>query len=660
MYNVKYSNIPQVLKEKKAWCVWRLDSRRNKTTGKVEPSKTPYHPWTMSRAASNRQGTWVSYSSVEKVLQSDKARFKRLCGIGFFLHDDYVGLDIDHCRDPLTGVIDDDALAIIREINTYTEISPSNTGVRMFARGVMPIKDRKNGRYEVYDKGSPRFLTVTGNHVDGTPTTVEERQPALDDFHSKYIARPEKPRAERQPSPDRPTAPTPKAGDTGRPYKKVYELCHSDQDTGAEFKELWGGKWAGKFPSHSEADARLVGLLAYYSGPRVDRIDVLFRRSGLMRQKWDELRGHDTYGNNTLAKYAFRDRYYDWSCLVEDIITPFEVEQPDHGSRLLTLSEMRGRAAAMKDKKIWAADRWIQAGKVGLFHGKAKRGKSTSLMDLTASIITGQKWLNLIQCRRMPVLMIDYENEEDYLDGNIVPMIESRGWDWRDCEDWLYVYDPQLVRADMAPFNVDKVCGLIETIQRRTGHTTGEFFVDTARPAFNGLWDESNWEWAADRVRYAIDLSHQVKVRTGWGGIIVHHDTKAGSTASGSGDWEGAVDYSISYDLNQARTEATMTWTGRQIEPPNDVVYTKTGAVLTGQYKDLATHGTDALIDIRVKSFVTSVKQSQTALILIVKNGWKSDIVPGEKAIIASLKRLSDSGEISTGKGVRNLVEYWV
>jgi primase-polymerase (primpol)-like protein len=97
-------------------------------------------------------------------------------GIGFVLtgHDPYVGMDIDNCRDPNTGKLDYSAQAIIKMLNSYTEISPSGEGIRIFIKAEIPAKGRKKFGIELY--GAKRYLTVTGHHFDGSPTAIEERK----------------------------------------------------------------------------------------------------------------------------------------------------------------------------------------------------------------------------------------------------------------------------------------------------------------------------------------------------------------------------------------------------------------------------------------------------------------------------------------------------
>src|SRR5207302_522329 len=54
---------------------------------------------------------------------------------------------------------------------------------------------------------------------------------------------------------------------------------------GDKFRRLWGGDTGG-YVSPSEADLSLCSLLAFWTGPDAERIDRLFRKSGLMREKW--------------------------------------------------------------------------------------------------------------------------------------------------------------------------------------------------------------------------------------------------------------------------------------------------------------------------------------------------------------------------------------
>jgi putative DNA primase/helicase len=93
----------------------------------------------------------------------------RYAGVGFNLQGTrFCGWDFDHC---LHGdVIDPDFLTFIRQLDSYTEISPSRTGVHVLVRASLPgLKGRKRGfptpeepkrAIECYAVG--RYLTCTG------------------------------------------------------------------------------------------------------------------------------------------------------------------------------------------------------------------------------------------------------------------------------------------------------------------------------------------------------------------------------------------------------------------------------------------------------------------------------------------------------------------
>ena len=68
---------------------------------------------------------------------------------------------------------------------------------------------------------------------------------------------------------------------------------------GVKIARLWHGDTSG-YRSQSEADAALVRYLCFYLDLDAAAVDSAFRRSGLMRPKWDEARGGVTYGALTI------------------------------------------------------------------------------------------------------------------------------------------------------------------------------------------------------------------------------------------------------------------------------------------------------------------------------------------------------------------------
>jgi primase-polymerase (primpol)-like protein len=262
--------IPATLKPLKRWVTWAYTPEQDPETGETDWDKPPRNARTGGPASSTNPKTWSTY---DKVL--DAYRRGGLDGLGFVLDgsDDHVAVDLDRCRDPQTGALDPWAQEIVRSLKTYTEVSPSGRGLRLILRGKLPSHGRKKGAYENYSGG--RYVTVTGAHLAGTPRTIEGRGPELLAVHRKVFGEPQPPARERNGH-----APAPDLDDA-----EVVRLA-SQAKHGSKFRALWGGSAHG-FASNSEADLALVNYLAFWCGPDPERIDALFRQSGLFRSKWN-------------------------------------------------------------------------------------------------------------------------------------------------------------------------------------------------------------------------------------------------------------------------------------------------------------------------------------------------------------------------------------
>lgn len=154
--------IPIELMQLDQWVVWRLESRGGKST------KVPYGPRTGQHASVSDSESWASFNEALGAYQEADGK---LSGIGFVLsgNDGIGGVDIDHVRDPDTGELHPEAQALIDRFASYTEVSPSGTGIRIFGHAPSLPKGR-SGHYrgikvECYSAG--RYLTVTGQRLDG-------------------------------------------------------------------------------------------------------------------------------------------------------------------------------------------------------------------------------------------------------------------------------------------------------------------------------------------------------------------------------------------------------------------------------------------------------------------------------------------------------------
>src|SRR2546428_9364048 len=81
-------------------------------------------------------------------------------------------------------------------MDTYTEYSPSwnkatgEDGVHLLVEG-KPPSSKKVGNIEVY--GEKHYLTITTNHLEGTPTTINDRQTELNALYTSLVPVPQSP-----------------------------------------------------------------------------------------------------------------------------------------------------------------------------------------------------------------------------------------------------------------------------------------------------------------------------------------------------------------------------------------------------------------------------------------------------------------------------------
>lgn len=282
------ANVPPELLDRPQWLSWKpeVDPR----TGKVK--KVPYNA--IGRKADHTdQAQWQTFDNATATAK----RFgHRGVGYVFSIDDPYAGTDLDHCI--VGGQLAAQASERMSLLNTYSEYSHSETGVHCIALGKLPPHGRKKNNVEMYDSG--RFFVVTGDHIQGTPRTINDAQEALSELHMEVFG----------PAPDsQPAAPAMPA--TADDAALLGKMLASKQ--GAKIQALWDGNIAA-YGSASEADAALCNHLAFWTGNDPQRIDRLFRQSGLMREKWDRrARTGETYGQGTIKRCLSANAYYPGS-----------------------------------------------------------------------------------------------------------------------------------------------------------------------------------------------------------------------------------------------------------------------------------------------------------------------------------------------------------
>jgi putative DNA primase/helicase len=150
---VQEENIPRELRQRPQWVTYESGT------------KIPLDPRTGRYASTTDSLTWGTF---EEALR--RAEDQGL-GVGFVFSsgDPFVGVDLDECRDPESGEVAQWAQEIIEELDSYTEASPSGTGVHVITKGKLPKSLSKalpevGGKIEMYSQ--ERFFTVTGNVLE--------------------------------------------------------------------------------------------------------------------------------------------------------------------------------------------------------------------------------------------------------------------------------------------------------------------------------------------------------------------------------------------------------------------------------------------------------------------------------------------------------------
>lgn len=193
------ASIPDGLKSYDRWLGWRWtwDARKQKW------NKPPVDVRTGRSGSSTDSATWCSFDEALAAVQTG-----RCDGIGFALGEadgiHFAGADLDDCRNPETGELSALANEIIATLDSYCEVSPTGTGVKLLCIGTLPAKSKtknKAGTVEIYSNG--RYFTVTGQHVEGSPTSVEHRQDQLAEVWQQFIGN-EQPARKRRTISDRP------------------------------------------------------------------------------------------------------------------------------------------------------------------------------------------------------------------------------------------------------------------------------------------------------------------------------------------------------------------------------------------------------------------------------------------------------------------------
>lgn len=195
-------------------------------------------------------------------------------GIGFSFRDNdlFVGIDYDHVVNDKGEITDPAIAAEVGELNTYTELSQSGTGIHCICKVDQWPEDipkgTKKAAGELYYSG--RYFAITGDVWRNQREIRTVESELIREIYNRLNPAKEMPL--RQPQ---------------RRFigtlsdRWIIERLQRNPRTAA----LYAGDISG-YNSQSEADLSLCNGICFYTKD-ASQIDQIFRQSGLCRAKWD-------------------------------------------------------------------------------------------------------------------------------------------------------------------------------------------------------------------------------------------------------------------------------------------------------------------------------------------------------------------------------------
>jgi primase-polymerase (primpol)-like protein len=120
---------------------------------------------TLRNGSSTNPRTW---RTLRECVEAMKRHPDRYAGVGRVIarEDPYIGVDLDDVRDPESGKLSSRAAEILRKLDSYAEVSPSQAGVKLWVRASLESAYKKPG-LEIYPHG--RYFTLTGWMLPHSP-----------------------------------------------------------------------------------------------------------------------------------------------------------------------------------------------------------------------------------------------------------------------------------------------------------------------------------------------------------------------------------------------------------------------------------------------------------------------------------------------------------
>lgn len=392
-----FNKIPEVMKQEALWCIWKK-------------GKIPCNPQNPScNAKSNDKNTFSDFETARKTFENGEYE-----GLGIGIFNGFSAIDIDHCIE--NGKLSDLAKDIIDKMGSYTEISPSGTGIHIiftvkdfeYNKDLYYVNNQKSG-LEVYVSGATsKFVTITGNAFNNNP--VVDGSLVLQKILDTYMRR------------------------NSKEIKKSENRDVTINITDCEFLKIglekdkkliayWNGERVLKDKSESENDMGFIAKLLYWTNNNVEEAIRAFKSSPYVSQK-------DQYHLEKLERPDYLPRVIEAAmpsrtaaennAKYKSKHSDNKVSKPGETLKLISAQDLQG--ADLPPTKYLIKDILPQG--TSILTAASKIGKSWLVLDMGLSIATGKNFFGK-QTEQASVLYLALEDSLKRLQDRINKILNN-------------------------------------------------------------------------------------------------------------------------------------------------------------------------------------------------------------------------------------------
>ena len=458
-----------------------------------------------------------------------------------------MGVDLDGCINPETGEVTPAARALVDELDSYTEISPSGRGLHIFVEATLPPGRRVAHDLGIEMYGQGRFFTITGRRLNDTPAIIADRNEVLRALHTRLfgIVTPKETITTAPPVP------------TNLDDRAVIDKA-SGAVNGMQFYALWRGDTSRYMhddnDGHSEGDLALCNALAFWTGDK-HRVDSLFRQSGLMRDKWDvkHYSGGATYGEATIDKaFAGRTEFYQPHRTPMTAMPLLPSPTPIPPPQVAAPEPTPLRYQFMSDIDVqslppltWVVDKLLPDGCLTTIYGEPWTGKSFVALDIGCHVAEEIAW-NGRKVKGGPVVYIAAEGMRGM-------QLRIKAWKIARHIPLDYSIPIHFLGVPVPILDSTAIGQLLLSI-RALPVKPRLIIFDTLGRSFVGGEENSN-----DDMNMACNAAKVLQEETNANVIFVHHKGKNSPSMRGGSALLGGVDTAIEVTKDETSPLVTLT-----------------------------------------------------------------------------------------------------